>query len=341
MPGISGDSVFSTNSNGIRGDELTSQHSYRIMAIGGSTTLCLYLDQSETWTSLLQENLNRHNSNHQVWVGNGGLSGMNANHHVVALQHLPLKELKVDTVIVLTGINDLIKRLTRDKDYAPISLDNPTDKRDLLAETFTGTYDAYQNDVIYKRTAIWQLLRRTKRIMTMSAAHIEDEHGSIYVTWRAHRQQASEIRNELPDLSSALEEYARNINKMIDIAQEKSAHLIFMTQPTMWKQDLPENLASLLWFGGIGDFQKEPGKPYYSVVTLEKGIKAYNETLLQVCQNRQIDCLDLASILNKDTSVFYDDAHFNEGGARKIAQALSEYMLERGHNREMIKLFHQ
>src|SRR5262245_20330151 len=302
MPGISGDSEFSTNSNGVRGDELTPQHAYRIMAIGGSTTLCLYLDQSETWTALLQENLNRHNGNHQDWVGNAGLSGLNANHHVVALQHLPLKELKIDTVIVLTGINDLIKRLTRDKDYAPISLDNPTDQRDLLAETFTGTYDAYQNDVIYKRTAIWQLLRRTKRIMTMSAAHIEDERGNIYVTWRDHRKHAAEIRHEMPDLSSALEEYSRNINKMIDVAQEKSTHLIFMTQPTMWKHDLPENLASLLWFGGIGDFQREPGKPYYSVETLEKGIKAYNETMLEVCRKRQTDCLDLASILEKDTS---------------------------------------
>lgn len=57
MPGISGDSNFYTNSNGVRGDEFTDQDTYRIMAIGGSTTECAYLDQPETWTHLLQESL--------------------------------------------------------------------------------------------------------------------------------------------------------------------------------------------------------------------------------------------------------------------------------------------
>src|SRR5262245_12374746 len=38
MPGISGDSNFVTNSNGIRGDEFRTQDAYRILAVGGSTT---------------------------------------------------------------------------------------------------------------------------------------------------------------------------------------------------------------------------------------------------------------------------------------------------------------
>jgi hypothetical protein len=102
-----------------------------------------------------------------------------------------------------------------------------------------------------------------------------------------------------------------------------------MTQPTIWKPDLPENLNALLWLGGIGDFQRESGKPYYSVEALEKGIKAYNETLLRICREKGIECLDLASLLEKDTTVFYDDVHFNESGARKISMHLSEYILKR------------
>lgn len=332
MPGISGDSEFRTNSHGIRGDELSSQHTYRILAIGGSTTMCGYLDQSETWTNLLQEILNRNTGNQQVWAGNGGLSGATTNHHLTALQYLPLRELKIDTVVLLIGINDLSKRLSHDKDYDPHSPEKPGAKNELLAETFRGTFDIYSEDPIHKRTAIWQMLRRAKRLM--SEAHIEDERGKIYITWREHRQRASEIRDELPDLSSALEEYARNINKIIDTTQEKPVRPIFMTQPTMWKPGLPQNLDALLWLGGIGDFQKESGKPYYSVAALEKGMKAYNDTLLRVCRERHVECLDLASVLEKDTTVFYDDVHFNEGGSRKVADTLSRYMLERDPFRE-------
>jgi lysophospholipase L1-like esterase len=324
MPGISGDSYFYTNSNGVRGDEFTPQDTYRIMAIGGSTTECSYLDQPETWTNLLQETLNRNTRNQKVWVGNAGLSGTTTRHHLVAMQYLPLREMKINAVILLIGINDLSVRLSRDKDYDPNYLEKPEVKKELLYRTFSGTYNLYPEDPFYKRTALWQMLRQAKQMRSME--HIEDEGGRIYITWREHRRGASEMRDSLPDLSSALEEYAKNINMIIDLAREKSVRLILMTQPTMWRAGLPQDLDALLWLGGIGDFQKESGKPYYSVAALEKAMKAYNDTLLRVCRERSLECLDLASLLEKDTTVFYDDAHFNESGARKVAEALSKFM---------------
>src|SRR5262249_22851857 len=204
---------------------------------------------------------------------------------------------------------------------------------ELLSQTFTGTYNIYAEDPFYKKSALWQILRKTKQMT--SKEHIEDQDGSIYLTWREHRRRAADIRETLPDLSSALEEYTRNINMIIDLAQEKSARLIFMTQPTMWKHGLPQELDALLWLGGVCDFQKEIGKPYYSAAALGKRVKGDNEKVLPVCPERQIECLDLASMMEKDTTVFYDDAHFNESGARKVAEALSKYLLKRDPFREI------
>ena len=53
----------------------------------------------------------------------------------------------------------------------------------------------------------------------------------------------------------------------------------------------------------------------------------YNETLLTVCRNRRIECIDLESSLPKDTTVFYDDVHFNVSGSRKVAEIVSNYLL--------------
>ena len=156
---------------------------------------------------------------------------------------------------------------------------------------------------------------------------IIDKAGEIYITWRKHRQNASEIRNELPDLSSALAEYAANINMIIDLAEKKSIRLIFMTQPTLWRSKLPQSLADLLWLGGIGDFQRESGLPYYSIEALQEGMEAYNDVLRQICHQRNLECIDLSSMLEKDTSVFYDDVHFNESGARKVSNVVSQYMM--------------
>src|SRR5437867_7087180 len=74
MPGISGESQFITNSQGIRGDDPAPQDTYRILALGGSTTECGYLDQARTWPYLLQRNQNESSKNQKVWVGNAGLS---------------------------------------------------------------------------------------------------------------------------------------------------------------------------------------------------------------------------------------------------------------------------
>jgi lysophospholipase L1-like esterase len=333
-PGISGDSEFRTNSDGLRGDELAPRHTYRILAVGASTTICRLLDQSETWTDLLQQTLNRNTPQKQIWVGNGGVSGLTTNHHVVALQHWPLRELKIDAVILLIGVNDLAIRLSRDSGWEPTSLDTPKVKYDLLAQNFNGTVVTDPSAPIYERTAIWRLLRKVKRV---TSGYLEDEYGRSYVTWRQHRQQASEILDRLPDLTSVLNEYARNINRIIDISHEQSVRPIFMTQPTIWKAGLPQNLDSLLWLGGVGDFQRELNRPYYSAAALERGMKAFNDTLLRVCRARHIECLDLSSTLEKDTTVFYDDVHFNESGARKIAETLTRYMLERPPFREPLR----
>ena len=58
MPGVSGESKFRTNSQGLRADEPPAQNVHRILTLGGSTTECLYLDQSEAWPQVMQDTLN-------------------------------------------------------------------------------------------------------------------------------------------------------------------------------------------------------------------------------------------------------------------------------------------
>src|SRR4051812_17145031 len=44
MPGVSGISRFAVDSLGLRGDEPVEDREIRVLALGGSTTECLYLD---------------------------------------------------------------------------------------------------------------------------------------------------------------------------------------------------------------------------------------------------------------------------------------------------------
>ena len=111
MPGISGVSRFWVNSYGIRGDEFSDQQTYRVLAMGGSAMECLYLDQEESVSGRLQERLQKNVSSH-VWVGSVGASGKRADDHVLHIEHLLPQYPRIDAVVVLVGVNDLLAALT-------------------------------------------------------------------------------------------------------------------------------------------------------------------------------------------------------------------------------------
>ena len=54
MAGVEGEKIFAINSLGLRGDEPSSDDTFRVLALGGSTTECLFLDQEEAWPQRLQ-----------------------------------------------------------------------------------------------------------------------------------------------------------------------------------------------------------------------------------------------------------------------------------------------
>ncbi|MCH7653824.1 MAG: SGNH/GDSL hydrolase family protein [Chloroflexi bacterium] len=323
LPGIDGPSLFSVNSQGIRGDELGGDTSYRILALGGSTTENGFLDQSETWPQLLQRQLNER-SDSRTWVGNAGKSGLNSRHHVVQMRYL-LPELgEINAIVMMVGINDLTLRLGQDSEYDESYSIGAGEEGRLIRRAFS-VYPVEFNTSFYKRLALWGVAKKLKAF-TSAGDQSQEELQRKHITWRANRQQASGFRDRLPDMASALDEYAQNLRAIAATAEERSVRLILLTQPAMWQYEISEKQDSLLWFGGIGDFQNKVGGEYYSVAALSQALSMYNETLLDVCRDTGIECIDVASSMPGDAGNFYDDVHFTEKGAESVAGVVAEYM---------------
>ena len=329
-PGIR-DARFSTNADGIRGEPFSAAQHYRILAIGGSTTECLLLDDSLAWPHLLEVALNqRIGKGEQVWVGNAGKSGTRAAHHQLSVMHLLPQYPRIDAVLVLVGINDLSYRLAHDDDYRPDSLSEPERGSQLMQLAFEDLPRRYRPGPLYKRTEIWTRFRELKlfvRSVRGAEAHLQVPSGNNLVTWRRHRQAAARLRDTLPDLRPAVDAYRRRLNAIIDQAARFHADVILVTQPVLWKPGLAPRLRDLLWLGGVGDFQAREGNDYYSAGSLASGMELYNQTLLQVCRDRGVACIDLAAALPKDTTIFYDDAHFNEAGSRRVSEVIAHYLV--------------
>lgn len=330
FPGIHGPTTFSANSLGIRGDEFSPNQNYRILGVGGSTTESLYLDDSKTWPHDLQDALNQ-SSGQRVWVGNVAKSGLDTRHHIYQLKYLlpQYSNPKVDAVIVLVGINDLWHFTV------PARVEQFSEDFE-LSRTFASRPVPNIDELFYKKTALWVLMRRVKenlfRPPDPPGSFVEDVEGKIYPQLRLRRKHATEYVNDLPDITQALQDYTRNLNTMIDLAQANSTRIILMTQPSMYKDVMPPDQDALIWGGAMENQGKTtivPGTPdrYYSTGALARGMKRYNDALLQVCQTRHIECIDLASALPKDTTIFYSDVHYNENGAKQVANVIAQYLL--------------
>jgi lysophospholipase L1-like esterase len=327
MPGVSGESHFITNSEGMRGSEFSSDDNYRILVFGGSTTECLYLDQTEAWPQLVQDRLNQNGKDLPVWVGNVGKSGNTSREHVLQFRHLLAQYPNIDTAILLVGGNDLNLRLARGDGYTPDYLADPGLLSALMRNAFRLLPQRDPNARYYEQTAIGRMLgilrQSQTELNTTAAIEVEDNVGKIYNNRRKERKNAP-IEETLPDLTSGLGEYSRNLNTIIDLAQAHQVRLILLTQPSMYRSDLTPEEKDLLWFGWSSG-----RKFYYSVEAMAEGLARYNQKLLEVCQQRQVECVDLASALPKDTTIFYDDLHFNENGAAQVAKIVADYMAGR------------
>lgn len=328
MPGIHGQSLFIANSRGFRGDEMPSEPSYRILAVGGSTTENLFLDQTETWPQLLQEKLSAGAPSPPVWVGNAGKSGLSTRDHVVQLKYLLPELPAIDAIVFLVGVNDLTLRNLQDSAYDPDFMTRKGAEGELLPRAF-GVYPLRNPALPWqRRTAVWQLARTVTRRVQTTGRDYQDQAGRHYARWRAERQNATGIRETTPDLATALAEYSRNVNRLIDLAQERGIRPIFLTQPTLWRRDLSPELTARLWVGKIGT-DDGGGHEYYSVAVLADEMEKYNETLARTCQARKVECFDLASRVPKDGTVFYDDDHYTEKGSALVAELVAGFMRER------------
>ena len=339
MPGVHGDGRFTVNRDGVRGDPFSPDQDYRILAVGGSTTECLYLDDSEAWPRLLQDHLNDHFKEKSIWVGNVGKSGHDTRHHVLQVRELLKQYPRIDLVLLLVGVNDLHLSFSHLPDANELRPSPQIVEDEIITKAFSVHPHQAMGLPFYKRTEIWNHLRGIKRRFDRARqgehVPVQDLRGEAYGRWQLLRENAEKegrVRHDLPDLSPGLNAYAANIRTIIDEVKGQGARPVFLTQPSLWTAGLPEKARSLLWLGGLGRFQVDPDSEYYSIEVLTDVMAKYNSTLLEICAESDVACFNLAAAIPRTTEFFFDDVHFNEEGARRVANFVTKHLVETGSN---------
>jgi lysophospholipase L1-like esterase len=333
--GVEGVSHVRVNRFGVRGRLFGEDAAeYRILAVGGSTTLCRALDDTKVWTHLLEVDLDRTVDGRDVWVGNVGRDGSTSRDHVLQVKYLLRQYPRVDVVVSLVGVNDLLSALQQGWQYrlaAPVT--DSVAEHQRMQQAFAQFPGRLQDQAAYltgpvpwyKATALWQLGRRAKLAQgRRHAIALRNAGLRSLESARLQRYTAVPWIDSLPPLEAPLIEYRRNLQAMADLAVATGVRLVLVTQPSAWRAGMSEAEERLLLMGSMAG-----GRGYFTPRVLSAAMARYNATLLEVCRARALECVDAAHLIPKDTTALYDDVHFNDRGSRLLARALAEHFRTR------------
>jgi hypothetical protein len=113
---------------------------------------------------------------------------------------------------------------------------------------------------------------------------------------------------------------------------EHRKRCVFLTQPSIYRQDLTPAEDRLLWLGFLGPAEHIDG--FIQPADLARAIGEFNRTLLTVCRESRLECYDTAEALPHSAEAFYDDYHVNNRGAELFARFLAGKLADSVANSE-------
>lgn len=340
VTGIEGPAEYAVNQWGLRSPPFGPDSAeFRILQVGGSTTESRFLAPEENWGGVLSEELDSTRSGLDVWVGNAGRSGLTSRDHVVTIKYALPGLPPIDLVILLVGVNDMTAALRQGWSYVtPPSITEPDAEAVQIRNAFAVSPLGRRRELTgplsmkpvpwYQQLYLYEITRRARGAFAQDEVRFSVGGAEIGV-WRGHRAASTTRVDSLPDLEAPLREYRRNLHAAAAAARENEAQVLFMTQPSIWRPDLSPEEDARLWLGGIGPFQDVPGQPYYSPRALAAALDQYNRATLDVCAELDLPCLDLAPLIPRDTTMFWDDVHLTTAGAALIGRSLAQHLRDR------------
>jgi len=285
------------NSLGYRNEEFTAEkpdNVFRIVALGGSSTYDISIEDNEkTFTAQLENLLTEEYGYQNVEVINAGVPGYNSWEILINLEFRVL-DLDPDLVIIYENTNDVHARLVEPSAYQ-------------------GDDSGRRHNWQVPHVAWWEhsaLLRIVSRMTNTSRQISVDDFVSspTYLSWPfEHRLDEdnldpAEILKENPPIY-----LRRNLENMIAVAKEHSVEILFST----WA-----------YSPYLHDYASEG---YY-----QQGFKENNDVIKEVATEQHISLFDFAAVMPRDAEYWADGRHSNEAGALIKARLFAEFIDTQG-----------
>lgn len=301
LPGVNPGGILSTNMWGFRGEDPPEdwEEWLTIVTVGGSTTANYYLDDSLTWSWILQEQLREIYP--AVWVGNAGIPRHSSDTHLLFLREV-LSEIRPDMVVFLVGVNDM----------GPFLRPGRTEER---------LPDSGPREWLFANSAILQLVYKAKKVHVERAPVVDTAVDPCF-TEEPMTDEDIPLPNDLHQLLDDPDFYRRRIELLIDECEILGIEPVFLTQPILY-EDSPH------WRGvrETAVFFQGTERPI-SAAAFALMLQTLNGDLVDVCERRGVQVYDLAGYIPHSRDFFYDAMHMTELGADLVGRSVGDFLAD-------------
>jgi lysophospholipase L1-like esterase len=281
-----GEFIYRRDAMGFRGSGVDPAR-ITILTLGGSTTNQLYLPEEATWQAVLARSLRQ--MGHDTVVANAGLDGQSTVGMIADLDlWIPnVPHLKPRLALAYVGINDVHIRPTWRDGLHFVKFNRALEQRSALVRLWTivaGSIRAQRADLGH-------------RAVDFARAQWTDQ--PAQPDWQAGQLEAN------------LAAYKARLVRIAELIERLGAVPVFISQT---RADYRLENGRLF---GIAKSEGPNG------VDQGRALARFNAATLEVCRERRVACLDLASELHFADGDFYDYEHNTPQGAEKIGRWLA------------------
>jgi lysophospholipase L1-like esterase len=288
--------VFSKNSLGFRGPEAPRDFDRHltILAIGGSTTECLYLTDGASWPERLGAELAPHFQG--LWVNNAGLDGHSTFGHLLLLDQIVLR-LRPKVLLFLVGLNDVHRELPTGREVAG--------GRAPLFHRLARHSAIVANALDFRR-------HLEARELSLGYREVDLAHTP---QMEADRRRALGLVDQHRERS--LPGYRSRVRELVRASRAHGIEPVLLTQPALYGADRDDVTGvNLRWIEVDAKRQIYGGLAW-------RILEEYNDVVREVGRAEGVLVVDLARELPKSSRLFYDFVHFGDEGARQVAAIIA------------------
>lgn len=297
--------VHTKNSLGFRGPEPPADFGtwLTLVAVGGSTTECYYLGDGKTWPERLAANLE--GDFRQVWVDNAGLDGHSTFGHLLLTRQV-LAGLQPKVAVYLVGLNDMFTDAPHEVDQVHLDSSTILANSSAIAATILNLYRWKKTQAIEGLGAMPKPVALRDRPSYAMPPGVAEQLG----------------REQEPRLAA----FRSRLDEIVALARAHQIEPVLVTQPTLLGGvDARTGLDTTVM--QVDVWETVNGAFAWSL------LERYNDVTRQVGRNHGVLVVDLARLLPKDSTYFYDFFHFTNEGADRVGaivhQGVRSWLLAR------------